>query len=86
MPLAQGTEQGRQGSSLVAWWLGFQAFTAVARVQSLVGELRSCKPHGAAKKKRTRGTEAERGSSSGFLVPITWLQTRTTAGTSLRAS
>ena len=27
-------------------------FTAVAQVQSLVGELRSCKPHGAAKKKK----------------------------------
>ena len=38
------------GSSLVAWWLGFWAFTAMARVQSLVGELRSHKPCGAAKK------------------------------------
>ena len=32
------------GSFLVAKWLGFQAFTAGAWVQSLVGELRSCKP------------------------------------------
>ena len=31
-------------SSLVAWWLGFQTFTAVAQVQSLVQELRSIKP------------------------------------------
>ena len=30
-------------------WLGLSAFTAVARVQSPVGELRSRKPHGAAK-------------------------------------
>ena len=28
-------------SSLVAKWLGFQAFTAPAQVQSLVGELKS---------------------------------------------
>ena len=27
-------------SFLVAQWLGFQAFTVVARIQSLVGELR----------------------------------------------
>ena len=27
------------GSSLVGWWLGFQAFTAMAQVQSLVREL-----------------------------------------------
>ena len=31
------------GSSLVAYWLGFQPFTAMAWVQSLVGELRSRK-------------------------------------------
>ena len=30
------------GSSLVAQWLGFWAFTALARVQSLLRELRSC--------------------------------------------
>ena len=39
------------GSSLVAEWLGFWAFTAVAWVQSLVGELRSHKSCGVAKKK-----------------------------------
>ena len=31
-------------SSLVAYWLGFQAFTAMVHVQSLVRQLRSCKP------------------------------------------
>ena len=40
------------GSSLVASWLGFQAFAAVAWVQFLVGELRSCKPDGVAKEKK----------------------------------
>ena len=30
-------------SSPVAQWLGFQAFTAMACIQSLVGKLRSCK-------------------------------------------
>ena len=43
-----------EGSSLVAKWLGFQAFTAVAQVQFLVGELRSCKPCGVAKKKKKK--------------------------------
>ena len=33
-------------------WLRLSAFTSVAQVQSLVGELRSCKSHGAAKKKK----------------------------------
>ena len=40
------------GSSLVVQWLGLSAFTAVARVQSLVGQLRSHKPSGEAKKKK----------------------------------
>ena len=30
------------GNSLVVQWLGLSAFTAVVRVQSPVGELRSC--------------------------------------------
>lgn len=34
-----GTRQ--VGSSLVAWWSGFGAFTLVAQVQSLAWELRS---------------------------------------------
>jgi len=33
-------------------WLGVGIFTIMACVQSLVGELRSCKPHGVAKKKK----------------------------------
>ena len=32
------------GSSVVFQWLGLGTFTAVAQVQSLVGQLRSCKP------------------------------------------
>ena len=35
-------------------WLGLGAFTAVAQVQSLVGELRSPKPRGMAKKKKRK--------------------------------
>ena len=37
------------GNSLAVHWLGLSAFTAGARVQSLVGELRSRKPHNVAK-------------------------------------
>ena len=33
-------------------WLGLGTFTAAAWVQSLVGELKSCKLHGVAKKKK----------------------------------
>ena len=45
------------GNSLVVQWLGLSTFTAVVRVQSPVGKLRSCKPCGVAtppqkKKKR----------------------------------
>ena len=40
------------GNSLVVQWSGFSAFTARAWVQSLVGELRSHKPHGMAEKKK----------------------------------
>ena len=39
------------GNSLVVQWLGLSALTAGAQVQSLLGELRSCKPHSAGKKK-----------------------------------
>ena len=35
-------------------WLGLHAFTARARVQTLVGKLRFCKPHGTAKKKKRK--------------------------------
>ena len=36
-------------NSLAVQWLGLGAFTVVARVQSLVWELRFCKLHGVAK-------------------------------------
>ena len=36
-------------SSLAAQLLGFVAFTAVAQIQTLVGELRSCHPCSMAK-------------------------------------
>ena len=35
-------------------WLGLGAFTAVARGSIPGGELGSCKPHGAAKKKKSK--------------------------------
>ena len=41
----------KTGSSLAVQWLGLGAFTASAPVQSLVREIRSCKPRGVAKKK-----------------------------------
>ena len=41
-----------RGNSLAVQWLGLGTFTAVAQVQSLVGEIRSCKPSGAAKIKK----------------------------------
>ena len=41
-----------QGNPLAVQWLGLGAFTAVAKVQSLLGELRSHKPHVASKKKK----------------------------------
>ena len=40
------------GNSLAVQWLGLSAFTAGARVQSLVRELRSHQPHGEAKKRK----------------------------------
>ena len=39
------------GSSLVVQWLRLHASTSGDRVRSLVGEVRSCMPQGAAKKK-----------------------------------
>ena len=42
------------GNSLVVQWLGLGAFTAVAQVQSLIGELKSHKPCGMAKKKKKK--------------------------------
>ena len=46
----KGTKNPQQ---LVAQWLGFLGFTAVAWVQFLVRELRSHKQHGKAKKGKT---------------------------------
>ena len=52
MKMSWDNNIGTMESSLVAWWLGFWAFTAVARVQSLVRELRSHEPRGILKKKK----------------------------------
>ena len=41
------------GNSLAIHWLGLGAFTAGGQVQSLVGELRTRKPYGTTKKKKT---------------------------------
>ena len=43
--------EGFPGNSLLGQWLGLSASTAVAQVQSLLGEPRSCKLFSAAKKK-----------------------------------
>ena len=59
----KGTENPQQ---LVAQWLGFLGFTAVAWVQFLVRELRSHKPHGTAKKRKTSLLP-----STLFEVPVT---------------
>ena len=52
------------GNSLAVQWLGLCAFTARAWVQSLAGELRSCKPlrdtHGAAKKKKKKRNDFQK--------------------------
>ena len=37
------TKAARWGNSLVVWWLGPGAFTAMAQIQSLARELRSLK-------------------------------------------
>ena len=47
--LAIKAKQCRCGGSLVAWWLGFWAFTAVVWIQSLVRELGPHKPSSLAK-------------------------------------
>ena len=41
------------GSPLVVQWLGFNVFTVIAWVQSLVGDLRSFKLHSEVKKKKS---------------------------------
>ena len=47
-------ENHRLGNSLVVQWLGPQAFTAEAQVQSLDGEIRSHKLHSVAKKEKKK--------------------------------
>ena len=42
-------------------WLGLGTFAAVAWVQSLVGELRSCKPQDEMERFPDGGTETQRG-------------------------
>ena len=42
----------KRGNSLAVQWLGLSTFTAMAQVQSLVGEVRSQKLCGIAKKKK----------------------------------
>ena len=46
--LGQGIHKMNLGNSLAVQWLGLSVFAAGARVQSLVRELRSCKPCGMA--------------------------------------
>ena len=45
-------KNAKTGNSLVVQWLGLHAFTAEGPGSILVGELRSHKLHGAAKKKK----------------------------------
>ena len=52
--IESSTKKHKLGNSLVVQWLGYGTFTVVAQVQSLVEELRSHKPHTAAKKKKKR--------------------------------
>ena len=42
------------GNSPLVQWLGLGDFTVMARVESLVGELRSCQPSSMAKKKKRK--------------------------------
>ena len=49
--LGMCSKEMKIGNSLAVQWLGLCALTAGAQVQSLVGELSSHKPRGAAEKK-----------------------------------
>ena len=61
-------ENHRPGNSLVVQWLGPQAFTAEAQVQSLDGEERSHKLHSVAKKEKKKNHR--------LTSPITcWIET-----------
>ena len=44
---------------MVVQWLGFSTFTAMAQVQSLVGKMKSCKPH-SMKRKKERKTDGKK--------------------------
>ena len=61
--------RGCTGNSLAAQWLGLSSFTSKARVWSLVGKLRSHKPHGISKKnKRWCTTHASASACASFCV------------------
>ena len=51
-------------------WLGLGAFTAGAWVHSLVGELRSRKPHSEVERKKKKNSEKAR-NSNGFRHSLT---------------
>ena len=50
----------------MAYWLGFQAFTAMAQVQFLLGELRACKSPSTAKAKKGKKKKKQKNT---FSVP-----------------
>ena len=62
----------------MASWLGPSAFTALARVQFLVRELRSHKPHSVAKKKKKKTCQMSVSlffvSDSGTHLPFAWVR------------
>ena len=57
------------GNSLVVQWLGLSAFPVVAQVQYLVGELRSHKPPGVAKKHPRNKTQTMNGGKRSVVLP-----------------
>ena len=58
------------GSSLVVQWLGLGAHIAGAWVRSLVGELRSHKPWGAAKKQTNKQKKTKNKSWTELLISL----------------
>ena len=65
------------GNSLVVQWLGLHTLTAMGRVESLVGELRSHKPRGLAKKKKIILPEGNNvGGREGNIEPNLYLEIR----------
>ena len=65
-------KRSKQRNSLVVQWLGLRAFTSGAQAQPLVRELRSCKPHDAAKKEKRGKTNnnANRPANSLRISPL----------------